>query len=146
MPVQSNAEDLHLPSCWIVESGSPACAAAVAAPIRKLWPLNRPTSTPADLSASRTAATSTCLLRGCPDWSRNSGPGDGGRRARYVRREDTGHSDLQCAPGELILQHQKCPSYSGTESDVPLRDPLYYWTPHPIGTILSGSSSARSCM
>ena len=31
-----NAADLHLPSCWMVESGSPVWAAAVAALILKL--------------------------------------------------------------------------------------------------------------
>ncbi len=33
-----NAEDFHLPNNWMSESLSPTAAAAVAAPILKLWP------------------------------------------------------------------------------------------------------------
>lgn len=76
------AEDFHLPIALIVESGRPTCAAVVAAPMRKLWPLKRETSRPAEESVARSEATSASLDRGMPDCRRNSGPGVAGRTAK----------------------------------------------------------------
>ena len=53
------ADDFHLPISFIVESGTPASAADVAAPILKLWPLNKVTSKPAEERAFLTAVTNT---------------------------------------------------------------------------------------
>ena len=77
-----NADDLHLPRLLIVESGRPACAAADAAPMRKLCPLNDETSRPAEESAVRTAVTKVSSDRGAPELSKNNGPGVDGRIAK----------------------------------------------------------------
>ena len=53
-----NAEDFHRPRVCIIESGTPALAAAVAAPIRKLCPQYRDRSTPSsEAMADSTACT-----------------------------------------------------------------------------------------
>ena len=74
--------DRHLPKDLMVESGIPACAAVDAAPIRKLWPLNRDTSRPEEDRVDRIAATRVCRDKGSPDLSKKSGPGVGGRIAK----------------------------------------------------------------
>ena len=53
------ADDLHRPRVWIKESGSPTCAAAVAAPIRKLCPYPE-TVTPRKMHVSHVVARSEC--------------------------------------------------------------------------------------
>ena len=53
------ADDLHLPMSFIVESGTPASTADVAAPILKLWLLNKVTSKPAEERAFLTAVIHT---------------------------------------------------------------------------------------
>ncbi len=74
-----NEEERHLPIVWIVESWMPARAAAVAAPIRKLWPLTEDKtdgSTPWDLRAVRTAVTSLGRDKQEPSWKVKRGPWD----------------------------------------------------------------------
>ena len=66
----------------MAESKSPAWEAAIAAPIRKLWPLNLETSSPVDVSAWQIDVTSVILDNGAPDSYRNNGPGVGGLIAR----------------------------------------------------------------
>ena len=79
------AEDSHLPSIFITWSGTPA-AAAVAAPIRKLWPLYLEASTPSARSTALTSFTNRSRVRIEPSWKRNRGPGnDAGRTVRKDR-------------------------------------------------------------
>ena len=66
----------------MAESESPAWEAAVAAPIRKLWPLNLETSSPVDVSAWWIDVTSGILDNGAPDSNKNNEPGVGGLIAR----------------------------------------------------------------
>jgi len=76
------ADDCHLPSDLMVESGIPAKLAEVAAPMRKLCPLNLDTSNPEEDKAKRIDRTRNSLERGWPDDRRNKGPGIDGRIAR----------------------------------------------------------------
>ena len=76
------------------ESEMPACAAAVAAPIRKLCLLNKETSRPAEERVWRTAETSICRDKGSPDLSRKSGPGVGG--STTLQHDGGLPSGLQC--------------------------------------------------
>ena len=70
------------------ESLRPACAAAEAAPMRKLWP---EVFSPACDKASRMDVTRCARDNGVPSWSTNSGPGFDGRTDRYPRTAATGH-------------------------------------------------------
>ena len=79
-------EDFHLPIAMIVESGRPTCAAVVAAPMRKLWPLNRETSRPGEESKERSEATKVSLDRRLPNCRRDSGPGVAPDRPAEQRR------------------------------------------------------------
>ncbi len=66
------ARFFHLPRVLTVESSK--LLAAGHAPIRKLCPEYWPGSTPAFSSASLTAATRRCLVRGLPSTNLNRGP------------------------------------------------------------------------
>lgn len=93
-----NAEDFQRPKVWMKESLSPALAAVVAAPIRKLWPLNEESSIPADLKAWRNDWTRRGRERVAPSWNTKSGPGDEGRMAKYPNIAATGHKVSPVAP------------------------------------------------
>ena len=59
---------LHLPSHWMVDGGRPACAAAVAAPIRRLWVLYLEVSYPHLSSRSFRMALIALEVSGQPVW------------------------------------------------------------------------------
>ena len=87
------AAERHCPSVWIDESSIPTSAAAVAAPMRKLWPVTAASaagSIPDDIRASRTATTNRRLVSGKPSWNRNRGPWACPRKAIYANTADTG--------------------------------------------------------
>ena len=89
------------PRTLIKWSGTPAAAAEVAAPIRRLWPEYRLVSKP---------AASSAFLSRCPDSDRDKGlpsshtnkccPLDG-HTARYARRADTGHTLVPERPQKI---------------------------------------------
>ena len=76
------AEDSHRPSVLMRWSGTPAAAAEVAAPMRKLCPEYWAGSRPAARSARLTPATNWLLSRGEPSAWTNRGPPAVGRSAR----------------------------------------------------------------
>jgi hypothetical protein len=80
------------------ESFNPALAATVAAPMWKLWPLKWESSMPTALKASRSARTKCVLDSVALSWNIKSGPGTGGRMARYPSNAATGQIDLPVAP------------------------------------------------
>ena len=71
-----NAALDHRPNAWITESGTPACDAAVAAPIRKLCPEYPVNGIPALVNTSRTRSTNWALVKGEPSARRRNAPGD----------------------------------------------------------------------
>ena len=75
----------------------PAWAAAVTAPIRKLWPLKLEVSKPVDWSASCKRRTSNERDKE-PSSKIKRGPGEGGRIDRYPRSAATGQSRLPVRP------------------------------------------------
>ena len=58
------AELSHRPIVLMSESGTPFLAAAVAAPIRKLWPLYVEASTPCNRNAAHTYETNRSRING----------------------------------------------------------------------------------
>ena len=66
---------LQRPRALIVESSIPAAAAAVAAPILKLWPANDKLSKPLAASAFRSSVTKSGFRMGCPSRMTKNGPG-----------------------------------------------------------------------
>ncbi len=92
------AEDFHRPKVLINESFSPALAAAVAAPILKLWPLKAESSTPMEPRTSCRCRTSLGRESGVPSLCMNRGPGRHGRQARYASNADTGQRLAPVAP------------------------------------------------
>ena len=76
-----NAELDQRPNAWIVESGTPASAAAVAAPIRKLCPEYPAVEMPARDSADRTISTKRDFVKGTPSAVQKKAPWAEPRRA-----------------------------------------------------------------
>ena len=72
------------------ESLRPALAAAEAAPIRKLCPLNRDASNPATINACRKECTRRGRESEEPSLKMKSGPRVVGLMARYARTAETG--------------------------------------------------------
>ena len=79
------AEDFHWPNTWMRESGTPAAAAVVAAPMRKLCPLKPPTSMLWGRRASLTACTKAERVRGSHSGKQKGDP------VRFL--------EAQCMPG-----------------------------------------------
>ena len=86
-----NAELLHLPSICIVESSIPAFAAAVAAPIRKLWPAKLMYGSPTASSALRISCVNFGFVKGWPFWNLKKGPSWGPLIAMYAVVAAIGH-------------------------------------------------------
>ena len=84
------AELCHRPNSWIVESSTPANAAVVAAPIRKLCPAYWPWGTPRVTNILRISPTNVFFRRGFPAASMNRGPGRSPRLAKYPSTAATG--------------------------------------------------------
>ena len=87
-----NAELFQRPRTLIVESSIPARAAAVAAPIRKLWPAKCWYGRPPACSASRTWWVNFAFVRGSPFANLKNGPASVPRIAIYAVTPATGHS------------------------------------------------------
>ena len=92
------ADDFHRPRVWIRESLRPALAAAVAAPILKLWPLNLESSIPTSLRALRSPVINFDFDSDDPSLKMKRGPGVTGRQARYPNMAVTGHKGSPVAP------------------------------------------------
>ena len=69
-----NALLFHLPRVRIVESSSPALAAAVAAPMRKLWPAKWLYGSPASQSIALICSVNLALVRGVLSANWKNGP------------------------------------------------------------------------
>ena len=86
------------PRAWITESSNPAWAAAVAAPIRKLWPANWLAGKAIVVRALRTSRINTDFVSGFPWESLKNGPGASPREERYARTAVTGQTGLPVFP------------------------------------------------
>ena len=76
------ASELHLPIALIRWVGTPARAAAVAAPILKLCPVYPSAFTPPEDKAARTPARKVALETGVPSEETKRGPGPASRTLR----------------------------------------------------------------
>ena len=79
----------------------PCLAAAVAVPMRKLWPLKGEASIPASVSTSRTRVTSVERDSGEPSKNINSGPGLEPRMARKLIIAVTGQMSESVLPRKI---------------------------------------------
>ena len=78
-----NAALFHRPSARMVESSRPAFAAAVAAPMRKLWPAKCWYGRPTAIRASLTDDTKYDFVSGIPFSLTKNGPADAPLLAMY---------------------------------------------------------------
>ena len=85
-----NAALFHRPSARMVESSRPAFAAAVATPMRKLWPAKCWYGRPTAIRASLTDDMEYDFVSGVPFSLMKNGPADAPLFAMYVRVEATG--------------------------------------------------------
>ena len=93
-----NAALFHRPSARMVESSRPAFAAAVAAPMRKLWPAKCWYGRPTAIRASLTNDMKYDFVSGIPFSLMKSGLADAPLFAMYVRVEATGQRGSLARP------------------------------------------------
>ena len=98
------------------ESSIPTAAAAVAAPILKLWPEYLDASTPDAPRASRTCFTSPSLVSGVPPANLKNGPCDRPLTAKYAATAATGHNPLPVFP-----RYTETPFLKGSVLDALIR-------------------------
>ena len=72
-----NAELFHRPILCIMESSTPALAAAVPVPMRKLWPANCSCERPIACSIWRIREVNFDFVNGRPSLNLKKGPGEG---------------------------------------------------------------------
>ena len=91
-----------LPSSYIRESSRPRAIAVVAAPIRKLCPVEGVESIPMWRRADWRWVTRADLVKGVPDWNWKSGPTRGRWNARNLMRTWTGQRPSSMAPRYML--------------------------------------------
>ena len=82
----------------MVESSSPRSAAVVAAPMRRLCPVEFLASSPAVSKAERSFGMNQSFVHGLPSWHMKSGPGVCPRTARNANTAATGHMSSSVFP------------------------------------------------
>ena len=92
------AELCHLPRVWIVESSTPARAADVAAPIRKLCPASSPCGRPRPARMVRTCCTSHDFVTAPPCELMKNGPDRSCRSTMYATTAAMGQMRVPVCP------------------------------------------------
>ena len=93
-----NAALCQQPSVWIVESSTPAMAAVVAAPIRKLCPAYCCRGRPTAVRISRSCSMNHAFRAGCVAARLKNTPAAGPLTAMYLRIAVTGHNGRPVDP------------------------------------------------